>query len=270
MVMVEIPKAIKKRFKKSVGKSQHKIEKLKNEFTDGNEEVLNVFKYIVSNVFGFNEQKESIRLPIDGMAYYYIGLKIENEIKYIIEIGSPTKNIQNDNLSIIIEYAMHNHIEWFVKTNGILWDIYRNKCKQPNEYEKVCSINFLELNSKNHDALSSLYILCKESHNKNITTDLYNRNHWYGYLNEDCTSIDYMFLVNVCLYENGSEKVHIPLLDLTYWCDEPFIGRQNAERAIEKYLKDEYEKEFDSGHKFETIAYHKESIYIKTNVPIWW
>ena len=67
--MVEIPEAIKKRFKKSVGKAQHKIEKLKNEFTDGNEEVLNVFKYIVSNVFGFNEQKESIRLPIGGMAY---------------------------------------------------------------------------------------------------------------------------------------------------------------------------------------------------------
>lgn len=268
--MVEIPEAVKKRFKKNIAEAQNKIENLKNEYTDGNDKVINVFKYIVSNIFGFNEQKELINVPTVEMAYYYIGLKIENEIKYILEISSPTKNIQNDNLHKTIEYAMNNHIEWFVKTNGTFWDIYRNRCKQPDEYEKVCSMNFLELNLNTDMDLGNLYILCKESHDKKITTDLYNRNRWYGYLNEDCTSIDYMFLVNVCLYEDGSEKAYIPFFDVTYWCDEPFIARRNAERAIEKHLKHQYGKEFDSGHKFETVAYHKESIYLRKDVPVWW
>ncbi len=268
--MTAIPEITKKRLKKRISKAQKSIVNAKNKHIDEKEELLNIFKQIVCNIFGFNGQKELIDLSIIGMSYYYIGVKIENEIKYIMDISFPKIDIQNGGLSKTIEYAIDNNIEWFVKTNGTFWDIYRNRCKPPDEYEKICSINFLELNLNNDEDLASLFILCKESHNKNITTDLYNRKRWYGYLNEEGTSIDYMFLVNVCLYEDGSEKINIPFFDVTYWCDEPFIARRNGERAIEKYLKEEYGREFDSEHRFETIAYHKEASHLKKNVPVWW
>ena len=135
--MAAIPDPVKKRFKIHIGNAQNKIANAKNELTDEKEEFLNVFKHIACKIFGFNEQKELIDLSIFGMTDYYIGVKIENEIKYIIDISSPKKNIQNENLSKTIELAMHYHIEWFVKTNGTFWDIYRNRCKQPDEYEKL-------------------------------------------------------------------------------------------------------------------------------------
>lgn len=268
--MVAIPESVKKRFKMHIGKAQNKIANAKNEYTDEKEELLNVFKHIAHNIFGFNEQTELTDLSISRAKYYYLGVKIKNEIKYIIEIVSSQMNLKNEYFTKTVEYAKHHHIEWFVRTNGIAWEIYKNRCEQPDEYEKVCIFNLLELNLKNDDDLANLFILCKESHNKTIINDLYNRNCWYGYLNEDSTSIDYMFLVNVCLYEDGSEKVYVPFFDVTYWCDEPFIARRNVERAIEKYLKDEYGREFDSEHRFETIAYHKEASHLKKNVPVWW
>jgi hypothetical protein len=269
--MAAITESVKKRFKKHIDKAQNKIANAaKNEYGFEKDELISVFKYIAYNIFGFNEQKEIIDFSYFRMTNSYIDVKIENEIKYIIDISTPNKSIQNENLSKTIEYAMNNHVQWFVKTNGTFWDIYRNNCKQPDEYEKACSINFLELKLDNDEDLAKLFILCKESQNKKITTDLYNRNRWYGYLNEDSTSIDYMFLVNVCLYEDGSEKVYIPFFDVTYWCDEPFIARRNVERAIEKYLKDECLKEFDSEHRFKSIAYYKEADYLKKNVAVWW
>jgi len=269
--MVAIPESVKKRFKMHIDKAQNKIANAaKNEYKDEKDELINVFKNIAYNIFGFHEKKDMIDLSIFRMTYYYLDVKIENEIKYIIDISSPKKSIQSEDLSQIIKYAMNKHVEWFVKTNGTFWNIYRNRCKQPDEYEKVCTINFLELNLNNDEDLANLYILCKESHNKKTTIDLYNRNRWYGYLNEDSTSIDYMFLVNDCLYEDGSEKVYIPFFDVTYWCDEPFIARRNVDRAIENYLKDVCGKEFDSEHRFVTIAYYKEADYLKKNIAVWW
>jgi len=267
--MTTIPQIVKKRFKKHVGKVQNRIINT-NKNRESKEELLSIFKYIARNIFGFNEQTELTDLSISGATYYYLGVKIENEIKYIIEVVSPQMNLKNEYFTKTVEYAIHNHIEWFVRTNGIAWEIYKNRCEQPDEYEKVCTFNLLELNLKNNDDLANLFILCKESHKKKIITDLYNRNCWYGYLSEDKSTIDYMILLYVCLYEDGSEKVHIPYLDVTYWCDQPFVARQNAERAIEKHLKDEYGREFDSEHRFVTIAYHKETNHLKKNVPVWW
>ena len=187
-----------------------------------------------------------------------------------MDLASPKISLKNEDLGTTIEYAILHHIEWVVRTNGIEWEIHRSKCEQPNQYDLVCSFNFLELSLKSEDDLINLFLLCKEKHTKTIITDQYNRYRWYGFLSEDKHTIDYMFIVYECLYKDGSEKVHIPHLDLTYWCDKPFIARRNAEKAIEKYLKDDYGKEYDFEHRFESVAYHKEETYLKRNYPVWW
>lgn len=267
--MVVIPEPARKRFRKHLGKAQSNISLAINNHADESESLQSILIQILRDVFGFNEIEKLVDLSTSEMKNY-LGAKSDDETKYIVDISFPRTNIPSEISSNTVEYAKRNHVQWLVKTNGIVWDIYKNNCEQPGTYGKLYSMNFLKLNLDNNEDLANLFVFCKESHSKNIITDSHNRNRWYGYLNKDRTSIDYMFLVNVCLYDDGSEKVYIPLLDLTYWCDEPFIARRNAEKSIEKYLKDECEIGFDSKHKFETVAYHKETIHLKKNIPVWW
>lgn len=272
--MPTIPKQVKSRFKNYLANAQNQIINAEKQLIESNEKLLNAFKYIACNIFGFNEQTELTYLSIPGAKYYYLGVKSGNEIKYIIEIVPPKMNFKNESFIKTSDFTIHNNIEWFVITNGTVWEIYRNRCKQSNEYGqeqiKECTFNFLDLNLKNDDYLTNLFILCKESPNKEIITDLYNRNQWLGYLNEDKSSIDYMILLRLYLYEGNSEKVHIPVFNVTYWSDQPLLARQNAEKTIDKYLKDKYGREFDNEHKFVTIASFEEKDYLREKVPVWW
>ncbi len=267
--MATVPKAVESRLKKYVSSVQNRIIDAKEHILTKTE-ILGIFKYIACNIFGFDEQSELIDLSIAETSYCYLGVQTQDEIKYIMDLGSPKISLNNENLGPTIEYAIRHHIELVVRTNGITWEIHRSKCEQPNEYDIASSFNFLELNSNNEDDLTNLFLLCKEAHTKTIITDQYNRYRWWGFLSEDKRTIEYMFLLSVCLHEDGSEKVLIPHLDITYRCDKPFIARRNAEKAIEKHLKDEYGKEYDSQQKFESVAYYREATYIKTNCPIWW
>jgi hypothetical protein len=207
---------------------------------------------------------------IDGNLCFYFGLQAQGELKYILEFNSPETNIKNENLNRTLDYCKRHFVEWMVRTNGVEWEIHRANCVSPNLYDMICSFNFIDMNLENDEDLNHLYLLCKEAHNKTLITDEYNKNRWYGFLNEDKRTIDYMFLLNICLYEDGSEKVHIPYLNVTYRCDDRFVARRNAEQAIDKHLKDVYGRTYDGEHRFETVAYQKEIIYMKENHPVWW
>lgn len=267
--MATVSEAVKKRLTKYITSTKNKIvDAKKRDLASSDIQVL--FEEIICKIFGYDKQSDLINVPIVGNLCFYFGVQIKEEIKYILEFNSPKMKIRNENLYPVVEYCNRHHIEWIVRTNGIEWVIHKSNCERPNIYEIVCSFNFLEINIENNDDLSLLFRLCKEFHDKTIITDQYNRYRWWGFLSEDKRTIDFMFLVNVCLYEDVSEKVHIPYLDVTYWCDEKFVARRNADKAIGEYLKNEYGKIYDIELKFETVAYHNEKNHIKTNQSVWW
>ena len=267
--MFTVHEAVKKRLIKYHVATQNKIvASKKRELTKAN--IQGLFEEIICKVFGFNKQSDLIDLQINGKLCFYFGIQIQGEIKYILEFNSPKINVRNENLYRIVEYCKRHLVEWIVRTNGIKWEIHRANYERPSSYDMICSFNFIDMNLENNEDLSHLYLLCKEAHDKTIITDENNKYRWYGFLSEDNRTIDYMFLLNICLYADGSEKVHIPYLNVTYWCDDRFIARRNAEKAIDKHLKDVCGKTYDGEHKFETIAYQKETMPMKTNLPVWW
>ena len=97
---------------------------------------------------------------------------------------------------------------------------------------------------------------------------------WYGYLNNDKRVIDHLVLVEFKYYidenKNDSFEVKIPLLNLAFETKDFTEAINIPDENISIYLKDKYEKAYDSEHKFLTAAFKKETITEKQNVTAWW
>jgi hypothetical protein len=267
--MDNLSQAVERRWNKHIGPAKKLIVDASKDILTQTE-ILDLFKNIVCNIFDFDEQSDLVDLSIVGAPSCYLGIRTQDEIKCVMELVPPSTTLKKGNLKSAIELAVRHHAEFAVRSNAIEWYILRSRCDQPDQYAEVRSFSFLELDLKNENDLESLFLLCKEAQNKTIITDQYNRFRWSGFLSKDKRTIEYMFLLEVYMYEDGSEKVHIPHLNVTYRCDKPFVARRNAERAIERHMKNECGKEYDVDHKFETVAYHKETACIKQDHPVWW
>jgi hypothetical protein len=261
--------AVIKRLEKKIDPAKEKILNVKNRDLE-EDDIKELFVDIVSGVFGFKKESEIFDLKSIEKSFFYIGTQIDDEIKYLIECSSPIKNFDDETINKAFEYGTKYHAEWIVKTNSIKWELYHSKCDEPNEYDLSCQFNFLDLDLKNNVDLEHLFLVCKEAHVKTSSTDPFNRCQWFGFLSKDKKTIEFMFLVSQCLYEDSSGKFHIPFLDVTYRCEVGLVARQNAMKALENYLKEENRKVYDSNHKFITVAYHKETEHMKRNQPVWW
>ena len=93
---------------------------------------------------------------------------------------------------------------------------------------------------------------------------------WYGYLSIDKRTIDHLVLVEFKYYDDDSFEVKVPLLNLSFETKDFSAAINVPDENISFYLKDKYEKVYNSEHKFLTIAFKKETIAEKQNVPVWW
>ena len=260
---------VTKRLKKKIDSAKEKILNIKNRDLE-EDDIKRLFIDILSDLLGFNKESEIIDLKTNKKSCCYLGIQIDGEIKFIMQCSAPKFNLKNRLIEKTFEIGSKYHAEWLVKTNAIKWEIYQSKCDEPNEYDLSCQFNFIDLNLKNKVDLAHILLICKEAHVKSPTTDQFNRLQWFCFLSEDEKTIEFMFLVNQCLYEDGSGKFHIPFLNVTYRCNESQSARQNAWKAIEKFLQKDRDRAYDHIHKFTTVAYHKEAEKVKMNQPVWW
>ena len=93
---------------------------------------------------------------------------------------------------------------------------------------------------------------------------------WYAYLNNNKRMIDHLVLVEFDYYDDDSFEVKVPLLNLAFETEDFSAAINIPDENISIYLKDKYEKAYNSEHKFLTIAFKKETIPEKQNVPVWW
>jgi len=93
---------------------------------------------------------------------------------------------------------------------------------------------------------------------------------WYGYLNNNKKIVDHLVLVEFKYYDDDSYEVKIPLLNLAFETKDFAEAINIPDDNISIFLKDKYEKTYDSEHKFLTAAFKKETIAEKQNVTAWW
>jgi len=93
---------------------------------------------------------------------------------------------------------------------------------------------------------------------------------WYGYLNNDKRMIEHLVLVEFEYYDDDSFEVKVPLLNLAFETEDFSAAINIPDENISIHLKDKYEKVYNGEYKFLTVAFKKEIITEKQNVPVWW
>jgi hypothetical protein len=170
--MATVPKKTTDRLIKAVSKFQKILKEVKDR--DISEaDTVKIVTDILAEVFGFDKYTEITgQYAIKG-TYCDLAIKVNEKVKYLIEVKRLNKELKSEHLSQAIQYGSTEGLQWIVLTNGISWQIYRIKFKKPLSYDLVNSFDFLELNPKNKDDQEKLFILCRKGVSSDAREELY-------------------------------------------------------------------------------------------------
>lgn len=164
--MFNIPAKVLTRFQKSVLKFQSILKNGRDR--DLNEsDTVSIITDILSDVFGYDKYLEvTSELAIRG-TYCDLAIKVDNKFQFLIECKAIGIELKPNHLKQAIDYGANKGIPWVILTNGVQWGLYCIRFEQPISYDQVILFNFDQLNIKNNDDLSFLYVLSKEALSKN-------------------------------------------------------------------------------------------------------
>jgi len=130
---------------------------------------------MLSDIFGFDKYAEITREYSIRNTYCDLAVKVERDVKYLIEVKSISIDLKENHLRQAVDYGAHEGIQWVVLTNGLRWLVYSIVLKKTVEYEKVFEIDFLEMNPRKPDAQELLFLLAKEGLRRNVISDYHER-----------------------------------------------------------------------------------------------
>jgi len=159
--IVKIYKAASDRIVREIPKFQKILKKAKDR--DVNEsDTVTIIADVLSSVFGYDKYAEVTSEQAIRGTYCDLAIKLNNKIKYLIEVKAVGTDLKDNHLRQAINYGAHSGIQWTILTNGIIWEIYSIKFVQPIGYELVCKFDFTLLNPKKQEDQEKIYLLCKE------------------------------------------------------------------------------------------------------------
>lgn len=130
-------------------------------------DTVTLVKDILSYLFGYDKYVELTSEQQIRGTFCDLAVKIDNKIKYLIEVKAAGINLNESHLRQAVNYGANQGIEWIVLTNSIEWRLYRIKFAQPIDYEEVSSFNLMDVSAKNEDDQKKMFLLCREG----ITND---------------------------------------------------------------------------------------------------
>lgn len=126
---------------------------------------------IISEVFGYNKYSEiSSEHAIRGTSCD-LAISIEGKLQFLMEVKAIGLDLKDNHVKQAVDYAANKGIDWVILTNGTNWRLYKVAFAKPIDQELVLDIDFLELNPRNEDDISSLYLLCREGWQKQVMLD---------------------------------------------------------------------------------------------------
>jgi hypothetical protein len=99
-----------------------------------------------------------------------LAVKIEGEIKLLIEIKSAKTELKENHLRQVTSYAANKGTEWAVLTNGPIWQLYHISFEQPIDVKMVFELDILDEKYQVR-AQNLLYLLTRESVMNNGLSD---------------------------------------------------------------------------------------------------
>jgi hypothetical protein len=154
-------------------------------------------------------------------------------------------------------YLYENLHRYCVVTNGFNWSVYKADSENLGTYGQTHEMVLFDT-EWTEDNIELLSHFCIETHSRRELTDSYNRKRWYFFTTSDSKQKEPIsVLSDVLLYQDGSERCHIPLLGHTIFGDSPLQPRYEATRMILDHLRQTAGK--DVAFSSETVAFMRET-----------
>jgi len=156
-----MPKKVSERLVRNVGKFQQVLKNAKDR--DVNEsDTVSIIKDMLAEVFGYDKYVDvTSEFAVRG-TFCDLAIKIDNKVEFLLEAKAIGLELKENHLRQAIDYGANNGVPWVILTNGIDWRVYKIRFEQPINYDFVCSVNFMDFDTKNDEQLERLFIVCKE------------------------------------------------------------------------------------------------------------
>ena len=126
-------------------------------------DTVTVVKDMLEDMFGYDKYLELTgEYQIRG-TFCDLAVKIDNKIKYLIEVKAAGVDLTAAHLRQAIDYAAKGGIEWVVLTNGVNWHLHRVRFAQPVTHEEVAGFSVLDIDLRKEDDRNKMFLLSRES-----------------------------------------------------------------------------------------------------------
>lgn len=168
--MTKIPQRVLDRLIKQTTKFQKVLKKAFD--SDINEsDTVTIISDMLSEIFGFHKYSEITSEYAIKSTYCDLAVKINNEVKFLIEAKSISTDLKEVHMRQAIDYGAHEGIQWVILTNGIIWKIFNITLKKAVDYEQIFEIDFLNINPKTSKDQELLFLLAKEGLSRDAIDD---------------------------------------------------------------------------------------------------
>ena len=160
--MLKIPKRVLDRMRDGLKKYTKIVQSLRERDVSEADTVTAV-KDMLGDMFGYDKYVELTgEYQIRG-TFCDLAVKIDNKIKYLIEVKAAGVDLNNGHLRQALDYAAKEGIEWVVLTNGIYWHLHRVKFAQPVTHEEVAGFSIFDIDLRKEDDRNKMFLLSRES-----------------------------------------------------------------------------------------------------------
>ncbi len=165
--MFNIPNKVENRLKSAIKKYQQILANAKSQ--DLNEtDTVRIISGTLEEVFGYDRFMEiSSEMNIKG-TYCDLCIKIENDVKILIEAKAIGIELKANHLKQVVDYGVNKGIDWVILSNGAIWQVYKVQYSKPIGQELVLELDMLKLNHKNPEDIGDLYLLTREGLSRQV------------------------------------------------------------------------------------------------------
>ncbi|MCY4049834.1 MAG: type I restriction enzyme HsdR N-terminal domain-containing protein [Hyphomicrobiales bacterium] len=171
--MANVPAMVEKRLKSAVPRFKDILQKKVEE--DVNEaDTVTIITDILVEVFGFDRYSDITKeYGIRGNYKCDLAVVFKEKVAYLIEVKSIGTNLSEKHLKQAVNYAAREGIDDVVLTNGLQWQLHRVTTQGKVQTERLCELDFLNLDPKRTEDLEQLFLLCKRGVQKNAISEFY-------------------------------------------------------------------------------------------------
>jgi predicted type IV restriction endonuclease len=170
MSMTQIPKKVEERLAASVKQFQAILTSAKSRDVNESDTVI-IVTDMIAGIFGYDKYAEIASEHAIRGTFCDMAINIEGKIQFLVEVKAIGLDLKDNHVRQVVDYAANKGVDWVVLTNGANWRMYKVSFAKPIDQELVLEMDFLKLNVKNEDDLSSLYLLSKEGWQKQVMVD---------------------------------------------------------------------------------------------------